>query len=296
MPVGIPSTFGTFIASAACAVLGLACAAASGQGIPSYGGSTVKPSAQDEAKTAVKAVLSLEGTALVPGKAATIGLTLEIARDWNVYWRNPGDSGLPVSAKFTAPEGVAVGEAMWPTPIREVLPGDVLDYVYRDRVTLLFPVVVSPALAPSSGAVTIEADVSWLVCREACVPGGAKVSLNVPIEQSATIGAQSALFEASRGRLPRTPAQMPSPVVTVSWSGSTLTLSCPGSEEMVFFPYEGDVQPENALEGGRVEGAGSMSLSYPSGARAEEVRGVLQVTRLGKTTFHLIEPVARSKE
>ncbi|HBS28871.1 MAG TPA: thiol:disulfide interchange protein, partial [Phycisphaerales bacterium] len=122
--------------------------------------------------------LIAERVTLTPGKTNWIALTFDIAPKWHLYWHNAGDSGLPISFRVHAPEGVTVGEPLWPTPRRHVSAEIILDYIYEDRVTILLPVEVSgSAAAPPAGGgmgqVTIGATVEWLVCREACVPGGA---------------------------------------------------------------------------------------------------------------------------
>lgn len=242
----------------------------------------------DEAEKAVNVRLIAEGTALVPGRASTIGVSFDIAPGWNLYWRNPGDSGLPISIKIEAPEGVTVGEAQWPTPERHVLPGDLLDYVYMRRVTLLFPITVGPSLSRSAESVTIKASVKWLVCKEACVPGSREVEMTMPIATGSSPSADAELIAAARARLPRTAAEQSSPIVGVVWRGRTLRLSCTGAEELVFFPYEGDAQPDEALKNGRSTRE-SLTLSYAKADPGAPVLGVLQVMRLGKTSYHLVE-------
>lgn len=243
---------------------------------------------EDDAEKAVNARLLCDGTALVPGRAATIGITFDIAPGWNLYWRNPGDSGLPISVKFDSPPGITIGEALWPVPEREVLPGDILDYIYRRRVTLLFPVAASPTLSPSSGSVTIKADLKWLVCKEACVPGARSIEMTIPISSIAEASKDLHLIESARQRLPRSSAEQPTPMVSVKWAGRTLEVSCTGAEELIFFPYEGDPQPEDALVQGR-RAADRLRLSYNDAETGVPVRGVLEVRRSGQTTFHKIE-------
>ena len=36
-----------------------------------------------------------DGVAWRPGQPMTVGVLLRMETDWHVYWRNPGDSGLP---------------------------------------------------------------------------------------------------------------------------------------------------------------------------------------------------------
>lgn len=242
----------------------------------------------EQAARAVKVQLSAETTALEPGKPATIGLSFEIAKGWHLYWRNSGDSGQPISWTFETPEGVAVGEPQWPTPIRHVGAGDILDYIYENRVTLLFPVVVSPSLNPSSGTVTIKAHAEWLVCSEGCVPGERSVELVIPIADTSKPSAQAAWFAESRARIPVLASESGEAPIRASLIDDELVVRCDGAEQLTFFPYEGDPQPENALDQGAVQGA-ELRVAYAKGSAGERLRAVVEAKRGGRSTFHLID-------
>ena len=64
----------------------------------------------------VEAELVSEQTALVPGATTTVALRLKLASGWHVYWRNPGDSGLPTTIAWTLPPGIEAGPIAWPAP------------------------------------------------------------------------------------------------------------------------------------------------------------------------------------
>src|SRR5688572_9197775 len=65
----------------------------------------------------VRAKLVADTTAVKAGQPFTVGVLLEIAPKWHVYWSNPGDSGMPTTVKFIAPDGFKVGELQYPTPV-----------------------------------------------------------------------------------------------------------------------------------------------------------------------------------
>ncbi|MBL8746293.1 MAG: hypothetical protein JNK58_08065 [Phycisphaerae bacterium] len=249
----------------------------------------------EEAERAVQARLFVESAPVAPGSPLTLALHFEIAPGWNLYWRNSGDSGLPITVKFEAPQGVTIGEARWPTPERHILPGDLLDYAYTRRVTLLFPMSIDPAAAATSTPVTIKANAKWLVCKEACVPGERALEITLPSTIEPLSSRDAELIASARATLPRSAADQTSPIVGVAWSGRALQLSCTGADELIFFPYEGDAQPDDALQNGHVF-RDRLSLSYASAETGAPVLGVLQVKRLGQTTYHLIEAPPVPKE
>src|SRR4051812_3739680 len=66
----------------------------------------------------VKARLVAETGSIAPGETVLVALHLEMRPGWHVYWRNPGDSGLPTEIAWTLPLGFTSGEIAWPTPER----------------------------------------------------------------------------------------------------------------------------------------------------------------------------------
>jgi len=272
-------------------VLAFAAHAQGGSGLPGAKGPGtfgISKSPVDEATAAVKVRLISETKELVPGKAATIGLTFELAKGWHIYWRNAGDSGLPTGFNFEVPEGVTIGEARWPVPLRYMGEGQVLDYIYEDRVTLIFPVVVSPALSPSAGSIEIKAKVDWLVCKEACFPGKTSVSLSLPIAMETSPSADAGLIAAARMRLPSKVEKDTTTVVAASLDGEVLKITSEGAREMLFFPFEGDIQPADPHGEGQSKGS-TLSLTYSNLAPGTRVRGVVEARHERETFFRVVD-------
>ena len=72
------------------------------------------------------------------------------------------------------PKGVSAGPIQWPTPDKFNALGSI-GYGYHDKTILLVPMVPSlPTLAP--GQATISGNVSWLECKESCIPRDQQVS------------------------------------------------------------------------------------------------------------------------
>ena len=53
-----------------------------------------------------------------PGSQLCVALALTMEEGWHIYWKNPGDSGLPTSIQWNLPEGFSVEETKWPYPQR----------------------------------------------------------------------------------------------------------------------------------------------------------------------------------
>ena len=103
-----------------------------------------------------------------PGKENIVGLHFKLEPGWHIYWANAGDAGEPPHVEWTLPSGVTAGPLLFPAPKR--LPvGPLMDFGYENDV--IFPVKLQVARGAKSGV--LQAKVSWLVCREVCIPGKA---------------------------------------------------------------------------------------------------------------------------
>lgn len=101
-------------------------------------------------------------------------IDFHVDRGWHTYWTNPGEGGMPLSIKWTLPEGWKAGELEWPVPIR-FKTGDLPGFGYEGRFLIL--VSLTPP-ANATGTVHLSAKLDWLTCNDgACVPGEAEVSL-----------------------------------------------------------------------------------------------------------------------
>lgn len=117
-----------------------------------------------------------------PGSVITVGLHLDPDQDWHVYWRNPGDSGMPPKILWGLPKGVSASGIFWPYP--EKIPVEhLVNYGYHEDVVL--PVELSIAPDFSGESLQITAASSWLVCQDTCVPGKADLTLSLPIGDAA---------------------------------------------------------------------------------------------------------------
>ena len=74
-------------------------------------------------------------------------------------------------------------------PIPERLPlGPLMDFGYEDEVA--FPVTISAAPTMKPGPVHLDAQVTWLVCAQVCLPGKAHLGLDLTVQPGAPGPAQ----------------------------------------------------------------------------------------------------------
>lgn len=154
----------------------------------------------DEEPRPVRVRILADVSAVAPGVPFEAAALLEITPGWHVYWKNPGDSGLPTSVEFSLPPGFKTDGLKWPVPSVFRGAGGLTDYGYEDSLLLSARVTPPPDLKPGTAAV-ITARVSWVSCKDICIPGRAELELTLPISTGAR-GANSDLFSMWRERLP----------------------------------------------------------------------------------------------
>ena len=148
----------------------------------------------------VDAKLLADTTAVVPGQPFTAGLFLKMAPGWHTYWQFPGDAGIPTELKWDLPPGWKTGPIQWPIPLKLSEPGDIQIYGYHDEVLLMMQ--LTPPSKIESASVKLDGEANWLVCEKICIPGSAKVQLDLPVGAQST-PANAELFTKFRDRLPK---------------------------------------------------------------------------------------------
>ena len=150
----------------------------------------------------VNANLITEVRSIQPGQSFSVGVLLVLEKGWHTYWRNPGDSGLPVTVSWKLPTGFIPGEIQWPYPSR-LGTDSVVNFGYEEEVLLITDIKASPAVKLGE-TIKIDAEIEWLVCKEECLPGQAVLSLRLPVEnkEPELNPIWKEKFEASRKKLP----------------------------------------------------------------------------------------------
>jgi thiol:disulfide interchange protein DsbD len=225
-----------------------------------------------------------------PPERKSTKLPNDIEPGWHLYWKNNGDTGMPIMLKLTLPEGVTAGEILWPTPKRYEHSGGLLDYTYDCSVTIFIPLSGVKKDQP----VSVKADIEFLVCKEACIPGVKTIQQTV---EWWTPSGSSSLKDLpdfpSIARLPGSAGD----AVCWTWDGTTLVFTANEAEEaetMIFFPEAGEnLRPVNALRDGIAQGD-TLRFAYRDAVRkADTVRGVLEIrNRSGQAAFYEVEAPA----
>ena len=135
------------------------------------------------------------------GETVLAGVRLTMDPGWHTYWKNPGDAGLATTIKWQLPAGVSAGEIQWPLP-EKIPPAEVTTYGYVNEVMLLVPLKIESNVPP--GALDIKAKVSWLECKETCIPAGADVQATLMIGSESKASTAAAAIQSWKAKTPRT--------------------------------------------------------------------------------------------
>jgi thiol:disulfide interchange protein len=233
----------------------------------------------------VEVELIAEARSLQPGEN-WVALRVLPNPGWHVYWRNPGDSGIPTKLEWTLPSGVSAGEIHWPYPHPERL-GDLTNYGYSGEVLHLVPVTL--AAGASGGPLTLQAKASWLACKDVCIPGKAELSLSLPVTPRAEIDPDWApSFAKARSELPESALDWPAQfaVADNSVSLSLQSSELEGAEQIAFFPFANDLVNHAATQRLAADGDKlrlSQALSPYYVEAPPSVDGVVVIERGGKT-------------
>ncbi len=245
--------------------------------------------------------LIVDTRVLGPGNTYTLGVTFDIEPDWHLYsnWQN--DTGYPISVSLELPDGFEAGEPEWPAPDRQISPGNILDHVYKEKVTLLIPLRVPEDAKPGEWA-TIRGHMEWLACREVCVPGQGDATVTLLIAEAGTDLWRAADREPSSDttrRFAEARDRLPAPVegsgLSWEWSEGTLVIMADDAEFLGFYPDLNSVTPENLVEDGESR-TGRLSLRLPEDpGDAGFLSGVVEVRQEGSPHFFtLTVPLRKS--
>jgi thiol:disulfide interchange protein DsbD len=228
----------------------------------------------------VKVELLSDVESVQPGRPFRLGLRMTMDEGWHTYWKNPGDSGLPLRVKWSLPEGVTVGAVQWPVPEAIAAP-PLMSYGYGEEVVLPFEVTTDSSLKP--GQITLAGAFDWLECKEACLPAKASLDLTLPVRaEAAKPSASAARLDEARRRLPG-PADGWSLAAEAGPRAVALAFRPPAggvAAERAYFFVEQPLVADHAAPQGLAPHEGGHRLTLKPAENApppERLRGVLVV-------------------
>ncbi len=151
----------------------------------------------------VRARLLADVAAVEPGNPFHLGVQLRMEEGWHTYWEFGGDAGKPTEIEWDLPPGFSAGPLQWPLPSKYTEAGDLVVYGYSDENLLQAKVQGPGDGALAATPLKFGATVSWLVCRESCIPGDTSLVLELPVSREKRTSVHAELFALYRARVPR---------------------------------------------------------------------------------------------
>jgi len=143
----------------------------------------ISESFSQEIPTPVTARLVSDSSEIDPGESIKLGVLFDIDPGWHIYWKYPGETGLPTKVNFHVPDGFNQEEINWPLPMAFEKPEGGVDYGYEKSV-LLWTDIQIPLDLSESEIDKFSAKASWVSCKEICIPGKADLKYDIKTEGS----------------------------------------------------------------------------------------------------------------
>lgn len=193
-----------------------------------------------------------------PGSSGFLAIDIIAADDWHTYWPGLSDTGFGIDFEIATPDSIELKDPIWPTPIRYLQKGDILDHTYEGTVTVLFPFVVKDDAQPAG--VTINVESNFLVCKDLCLPGSDEDSVSfviVPEDETET-------SSESESEIQRVYEQRPEqfrptdPAVRLQWIKDAAAVVFRDATRIEFYPDTEctpikDLIKDGVAEGNRLE-------------------------------------------
>ena len=174
-------------------------------------------------------------SAVAPGASFDVAVAYQLADDWHIYWKNPGDAGATPQVVWSLPDGFAADELRFPAPHRlknGTADSPIITYVLYGEPVLLATITAPEALRPG-GEVTVAAKITTAVCHKTCLMETSQVSVKLPAvaDAGAVKAANEELFAKAARAIP--PADGRGKFVTVTAKPSTGSVEVGGQFDVL---------------------------------------------------------------
>ena len=146
-----------------------------------------------------------------------LGLEFRLAPGWKIYWRTPGEAGLPPQLELKLASGRSLTHDIhWPVPKRFNSFG-FDNFGYENKVIL--PITVRGH--PKGAAVQIIGQIEALACADICVPLTGEIGLTIA-GGPATASPYAMEIARYRAKIPRNSGASPIKVEMIWQDGNNL--------------------------------------------------------------------------
>lgn len=205
-----------------------------------------------------------ENKTIQPGESFWIGVRMDLREGWYVYYRNPGDSGMPLMVEWMHNRDFSIGEIEWPYPLWIDVAAGLASYGYYGDVLFMMEATAPVDLVPGS-EYTLEAEADWLICEKICIPEYADLNLTLAVtDQDVEYNEEwIGYFSETRSKLPvklgywDAEASVADNGKDITLKLSTNAFELPDYSEIIYFANEkGEIEnaakPDFSVDGNTV--------------------------------------------
>ena len=194
-------------------------------------------------KSLAEAKLVVDSYSLKKDSVISIGVLINLKDDWHIYWRNPGDSGLPTELEYTLPKEFVASKIKFPTP-KIFYSGEIINYGYSHQVLFISEISIPKNF--NQKEISISARLSSLICKDLCKAFDTTLTIKLDLLKDYHPPKPiSDLFDYTRNILPSVDKTIKVSAIKNSNSISLLieknVLSETEIKSFEFYPYEAGV-------------------------------------------------------
>lgn len=171
------------------------------------------------------------------GNKFTAGIHLKMEKGWHTYWRNAGDAGLPTRVEWILPGGFEADSLQWPYPDKISFEG-MANFGYENEV-LLTAEISTPSITvvPEYEIIAI---VTYLVCKDICLPGTDTVTAKIRtgVKSKPSLPAVMDIFNRFNDKYPQKEKLTGSGEIKEEIAELNLSLALEDPADVTFFPID----------------------------------------------------------
>lgn len=158
--------------------ISLICAVFAGYGLLSSPGARASGASEwvNSEQTRIRLISEYDG--VKDHQRLKIGLQVQLAPGWKIYWRNPGDAGIPPQFNWQGSRNLQSAEVHWPRPEEFDVFG-LTTWGYHDEV--VYPITIE--LTEPGAPLDLELDLFFGICEQVCIPYREKLALSLTDRQ-----------------------------------------------------------------------------------------------------------------
>ena len=192
-----------------------------------------------------EATLITAASQVQPGSTFLAALRLRMDPGWHTYWVNPGESGMATTIEWTLPKGVTAGPIRWPVPEITSEP-EMTTFTLSKEAVLVIPITVAKDAKP--GEAVLQGKVSWLECKESCVPASASVEARIVVGASEVASKEAPEIQKAQAAVPARSDNLAVKATWVGTPGEKGTLAIEGAQVQEFAPIDFLPYPNDGVE------------------------------------------------